>query len=444
MITGLNYFYDSQQPRFLEQIVRAFSGFQYMTGYGRNGEPPKLMMVPARMALNNRLTATIIANASENTLNTVPMITVFQTDLQPRFEDLQNQAHVDTRQVVEREIVNGEYTGKRGKSYTVERLMPLPYTMKVQVDIWTSTMDQKYQLSEQILMAIGQSFEIQNSENPLDWTALTVAYVEDVRLSSRSIPIGSSDELDIMTITLRVPIWLSPPAKVKQQNLIEQIVTNINDASPIPGSITDASQGDRLSQSVVTPGQHSVRIEHGKVTLLGPGGVEADPEGNPYSWNNLIQSLGVLRPAMSQLAISTTNDVESVKIVGTIQQDTAPNVLHWIIDADTLPGNTLAPVNAVIEPLRTFPGNGLDAPANGQRYLILDDIGPSVAWGNITAKAGNIIQYQNDAWTVSYSGSSPNEYVLNMKSSSQLRWNGFDWVMAIDGEYPPGMWRLWL
>lgn len=450
MITGLDYFYDGQQKRFLEQLVRAFSGFKYRTGYGRNGEPPRLMMVPCRIASKSRTVATIINNASENTLNAVPMITIHQAGLDTRFEDLQNVGHVDTRQVVERAIdADGKYTGERGQSYTVQRLMPLPFTMRVQVDVWTSNEDQKQQLEEQILIAIAPNFEIQSSDNPLDWTALTTVYLEGIEHSSRTIPVGTggSDELDILTFQLRMPFWLSPPAKVQKQTLINQIVTNINDGGDVmPGQALDPSQGQRLSQSVVTPGDHYVRIDGNRVYLLGKGGVETDSEGNKFNWMSLIDQMGDLRPTMSQLAISTTNNIEDTKIVGTLQVDeNNPNALFWQIDPDTLPKNTLDPVNAVIEPLRTFPGERLPVAANGQRYLILDDIGPSVAWGPITAKAGNIIQYHNDAWTVVFNGTgTAPEHVLNLNSGSQLRWNGSDWIMAIDGEYAPGMWRLWL
>lgn len=449
MIKGLDYFYDAQQKRFLEQLVRAFSGFKYRTGYGRNGEPPREMMVPCRLASKSRTVATIINNASENTLNAVPMITIWQSALEPRFEDLQNVGHVDTRQVVERAIgPDGKYTGERGQSYTVQRLMPLPFTMRVQVDVWTSNEDQKHQLEEQILIAIAPNFEIQNSENALDWTALTVVYLESIEHSSRSIPVGTtgSDELDILTFNLRMPFWLSPPAKVQKQNLIHQIVTNINEGGDVlPGQVSDPTQGERLSRSVVTPGDHYLRIVKDRAYLLGSGGKETDAEGNKYDWMSLINQMGDLRPAMSQLAISNNGDIEELKIVGTLQVDeTDSNCLFWQIDPDTLPGNTLAPVNAIIEPLRTFPGEKLPLAANGQRYLILDDIGPSQAWGNVTAKAGNIIQYQNGAWQVVFNAGAAIEYVLNLNSGSQLRWNGSDWVMAIDGEYAPGLWRLWL
>ena len=445
MIQGLNYFYDRQQARFLEQIVRAFSGWQYKTG-SRAGLEPTLKMIPCRMATTNRVVANLMRNQSENTLLTVPMITVWQTGLTGRPEDLQNRNHVDTRQVTERGIdpITGSYTNNRGQSFTVERIMPLPFNMAIQVDIWTSNLDQKYQIEEQILTTMWPNFDIQNSDNPLDWTALSTVYFEDITHSSRSIPIGTADEIEVMSFTLRLPIWLSPPAKIKQQNLIEQIVTNITDTAPLAGVISDILAGTPLSQDVVTPGNHHISVDNGEITLFGPKDSEHDDQGNVYSWENLLQLYGVLRPASSQLLLKTSMDIEGLSIVGTVQYDELnPNKLLWQIDPDTLPANTLPPVNAVIDPLRSFPvDGGLPSPTEGDRYLILADIGPSAAWGPITAKYGDIIMFTNGAWAVDFTTGNEIQLVLNIHTGRQLRWNGADWVMAIDGSYGPGYWRI--
>jgi hypothetical protein len=440
MIQGLDYFYDRQQPRFLEQIVRAFSGFQYMAG-SRAGLPPALQMVPCRLASTNNVVANIMKNQSENTLLTVPMITVWQTNITGSTDRLQNRNHIDTRQIVERAIDpnTGQYTAARGQSYTLERIMPLPFDMNVQVDIWTSNLDQKYQLEEQILTIMWPNFNIQNSDNALDWTALTEVRITDITHTSRSIPIGTSDEIDIMTLQLEVPIWLSPPAKIRQQNLIEQIVTNINDTSPLPGVLSDAANpGTLLTQNIVTPGNHYIKVDGDEITLLGPDG-----EHEPLPWQPLLDLYGFLRPAMSQLYLRKTSDIEGPSIIGVLQASGDPTKLLWQIDPDTLPANTLDPVDAVIDPMRTFPGDGLAAPAEGVRYLLINEMGPSVAWGPITARYGDIIEFHSGEWVVDFASVGQGvQHVTNLHTGRQLRWTGDDWVLAIDGTFGPGYWRL--
>lgn len=450
MITGLDYFYDGQQRRFLEQVVRAFSGFKYETGW-RGNTPPQQVMVPCRMAVTDRMVASILRNNSENTILSVPMITVFQTGLKGRREDLQNTSHEESVQVRERGVDpgTGRYTDQAGRSYTVTRLMPRPFEMTIQVDIWTANLQQKHQLSEQILTIIYPDFYIQNSDHALDWSAFTLMRVDDINWSSRSFPVGTESEIDIMTITLALPFWLSPPVKVTEQRVIHQIVTNILD-----GELTEDGEIDAqfLTRVITTPGSHFVRVEGGIITLLGPEAAETDDDDNVYPWQPLITQYGTLEPTVSTIRLKTNPDLDDWDddIVGTIQFDALnPNQLLFQIDIDTLPSNTMPPVDAVIDPLRSWPGNGLPGAVPGRRYLVINDIGGSAlsAWGTLTTRTNDIIEYQGGQWVVVFNANAVvpapvPQYVLNLATGRQLRWNGYDWVLTIDGEYPPGMWRL--
>lgn len=115
-----------------------------------------------------------------------------------------------------------------------------------------------------------------------------------------------------------------------------------------------------------------------------------------------------------------------------------------------MPANTQAPIDGIIHPINSFPGKGLPGNETGQRYLINHDIaGPSQAWGELRAHANDIIEYQRiggiGRWVVSHSpvrGDKTPNFVLNLASGRQLRWNGEDWVYTIDGVYAPGYWRL--
>ena len=447
-LQSLTYFYDSQQVRFLEQVVRAFSGFQYMTGASA-GNPPTLVTVPCRMATTNSLVANIINNYSSNTLQTIPIISIWQTGLTFDQDRLQNRNFVDTRQVVERSIdpTTGSYTSERGQGYTVQRIMPIPFTMAIQVDILTSNTDQKYQLEEQILTIMCPNFDIQNSENALDWTALTTVYVKEIVHSSKSIPIGTNtEELDILTLHIEIPIWLSPPALLTQQTLIEQIVANITSEAPLPGVITDSEfTGSKYAQPIVTPGMHQVSVSGNIISLLGAKGKLLDTAGQQYSWQKYIDLYGEMKPS-SSFKLFITDDIEGPFVTGTVQYNANnANQLIWTIDPTTLPTNTLAPVDAIINPLKNFPNaGGLPSPIEGVRYLLLNDLGPSEAWGQITARYGDIIQYENGQWVNVFSstGTQQIQYVLNNYSGSQLKWNGIDWVIALDGDYAPGYWRL--
>jgi len=444
-IQNLEYWYDGQQRRFLEQLVRAFSGFQYQTGWNANGAP-QLMMVPCTMANTNKQVANIISNNSQNTLQTAPQITIWQTGLIYRRADQQNPFHVDTRQVTERgvDFTTSTYTTQKGNSYTVQRIMPSPFQMDIQVDIWTTTLDQKYQLIEQIVPLLAPGFDIQNSQNPLDWTALTTVYLEDIILSNRSIPIGGDDSLDIATIKLRLPMWLSPPAKVKAQRIIQTIITNIYDSENNDFSGVGDGTGALLGQDITTFGDYHIQVDGPNITLLNSKGVQTS-DNVDYNWQDLFLKYGIFKPAQSTIYIYYTDNLTGPYVTGTLQLDpTNPSNLKWTINASTLPANTLPAINGLIDPLKMYPGGEkLPAVANGQRYLIINDIGPSQAWGNITAYANDIIQY-NNGWAVAFSSRNTvtQQFVLNNYTGRQLQWTGKDWILNIDGTYGPGYWKL--
>ena len=443
MIIQYEFFYDGQQRRFLEQLVRAFSGFSYQTGM--QGGPPQTLLVPCHLAQTNRMVAYIQKNGSENSLNAVPMITVFQTGLRGRKADLQSPAFVDHRQVVERNISDGKYGPNRGNAYSVDRLMPMPFEMDIQVDIWTSNLEQKYQLAEQILVVIYPQFEIQNSDNALDWSALTICFVEDdISFSSRSIPIGTTDEIDIMTIRLRVPFWLTPPAMIRKISRIEEIITNIG--QEVFDAYGEPQIGQLYQQEIITPGDASIAVDGNVITLLGEKAALTLSDGSLPSWSTLLLEYGIFRPNVSALHLMLTDDIEGPYVSGTLQNGDADNVLIWTIDPNTLPSNTLTPVDAVIDPLRTSPLDGLPTPSDGTRYLLINDVGNSVAWGTLTAYTNDIIQYNGtmSQWQVVFSSRMvvAIQYVVNLYTNRQLRWTGKEWLMSIDSLYLPGYWRL--
>ena len=442
----IDFFYDGQIRRFLLQVVRAFSGFQYETGKRADGTT-QLKVVPCRMAAQNKQVGTILRDNSENMLLGTPMITVFIKDVEIERDRTQAPGHVSTVQVNELAVdpVTGRYTSESGSKYTVERIMPHPLKLTIQVDIWTSNEMQKHQLFEQIFMAFNVGFDIQSSDNPIDWTAMTTMTLEGITWSSRSIPIGTSDDIDVMSFTFKLPIWVSPPAKVKQQRIIEQIVTNINsgtvDQTGAEDTLTVVSSGDMMTRSIVTPGMYQISIEGDEVTLIGDGVTTP-------SWRELLAQYGTVTPAQSQLRLRADIDQsDELDIIGTIQfHTTRHDVLYWQLDIDTVPSNTLDPINGLIDPKQHLPGVQLPAPVVGQRYLILDEIGPCAAWGNITASQHDIIQYGVNGWSVAFDASSQvaPQYVVNLRSGKQLRFYQGAWIVSIDGVYHPGFWRIHL
>ena len=101
--------------------------------------------------------------------------------------------------------------------------MPTPYTLTVACDIWTSNTEQKLQILEQICMLFNPSLEIQTTDNYIDWTSLSVVELNNISFSSRTIPLGTETEVDVASLTFSMPIFISPPTKVKKLGVITHL-----------------------------------------------------------------------------------------------------------------------------------------------------------------------------------------------------------------------------
>ena len=442
---NLDWWYDEQIKRYLIQLVRVFSNFQ-VREYTRNGE--NYNRVPCRYADSSRMVSMILRNNSENVINNAPQITVGIQSLQPARDRTQDPFFQSTKQVAEREwdAETGQYTTNQGNLYTTQRYMPVPYNLTIQVDIWTTNTDTKLQLLEQILVLFNPSIQLQSNDNPLDWTNIFEVELTDIQWSSRSLPQGVDEQLDIATMTFSVPIWISPPAKVQRQKIIQQIINDIYNSDSIADLGYDQAYYDffgTLSEDarvVVAPGDLNVRVDSNSATLTKPSGTD-------LVWIDLINMYGELTD-VSRLELNISEDImdRDVIVTGTVVANPIdPSKLIFNIDPDTLPSNTLTDLTKIIDPRSSRPNNGLPAGTVGQRYLITEDISASFTeWGGITATANDIVEFDGTVWNVVFDSSNrtAQEWVTNSFTNDQYRWTGSDWISSWQGTYNPGYWRL--
>ena len=185
-----------------------------------------LLRVPVRYGDATRNAQTIIQENSANNLPSTPLMTFYITSLTYDRQRLQEPYHVNKVSVRQRtyDSATETYETTQGNAFTIERLMPVPYKLTINLDVWTSNTSQKLQLMEQILTLFNPSLEIQSTDNYIDWTSLTVMYLDRVNWSSRTVPQGTENPIDIATLTFSLPIWISSPAKVKKLGVVERIV----------------------------------------------------------------------------------------------------------------------------------------------------------------------------------------------------------------------------
>ena len=443
---NLDYWYDEQVKRYLLQLIRIFSNFKVKENT-KNGV--SYNRVPARYGDSSRMVASILRNNSENVINSAPFIAVTIQSLQPARDRTHEPFLVSTSQVAEREYDAdaGTYGTSQGNLYTTQRYMPVPYNLTIQVDIWTTNTDTKLQLMEQILVLFNPSLQLQSNSNPLDWTSVFEVELTDINWSSRSIPAGVDEQLDISTLSFAVPIWISPPAKVKRQTIIQQIIADVHSVTDIDslgfspdlhdffGTIQDTAE------IVITPGDFYLQIDGANAVLL-------DNADNGKKWSDLIEMQGkITTTSKIKLNISNDSDNELNMLTGSVSVNPIDETkLIFNLDTDTLPTNTLAELTKIVNPRSNYPGDGtLDAATTGQRYLITEDLDAD-AWPNwgIDASANDILEYDGTKWTIDFDASNKDagDFVLNNYTNKQFKWDGSNWISSYEGVYNPGFWRL--
>lgn len=404
----MDYFYDGQIRRYVTQFMRVFIGFKYKAGDGTE------QTVPVSYGDITRQVASIIKENSENKMLTVPKISCHISALEMDPLRLSDATFVSKIHIRERRYTDAggtiEYQNVQGGNYTVERLMPTPFKLKMKADIWTSNTDQKLQLLEQILVLFNPSLELQTTDNYIDWTSLSVMYLNSTNFSSRTIPQGVESEIDICTLEFEMPIWITPPAKVKKLGIVQTVISNVfTDSGDVvnleelvynrrTGTFSTTTNRYRVllfksNTGNLTDNQYDLTLVNPEAAVLALGLDQKEfKNGVPVDWNSILEVQGGYLPG-SQVWFKKEDGGE---IIGTYAiHPIDASILIVTLDPDTYPSNTdiessipggesRGTVDAIIDPYKYNPlevyGSHTNIPV-GLRFLMLDDVNTSINRG---------------------------------------------------------------
>jgi len=475
----MQHFYDGQIRRYLTQFIRALSGFTYKDSQG------VLKEIPVRFGTANKQAANVLRQNSENFLMQAPFISVYINNLELSRARMQDPNHVSKVHVRERDIdeVTGEYTTSKGADVTVERLMPNPYQLSLIADIWTTNIDQKLQILEQIIVLFNPAIEFQTTSSYLDWTSLTTLELMDIQYTNQTVPTGDQ-ELEIASLTFMAPIWLSPPAKVKRMGVITNIIARVFDEE---GNLSDdILNGSLISQQVITIDGYGILVTNNATAgtpqyvaklLNHVEGVTNKFEsrstklGADINWREVIDKYpGRFIPNLSRIQITKADGKNALATISLNSED--ETLMNLNFDNLSLPTNTLinsgvngipsrGTIDAIIDP--TKPVNLVKV--IDTRYLILEDISienreydeeqdsnpdsgvmaPGVKqWGNFTAGANDIIMWDGTGWRIIFDSSQIDGtvFITNAYTGIQYKWNGNSWTKSMEGIFPKGQWQI--
>jgi hypothetical protein len=431
----MDFFYDGQIRRYVTQFMRVFIGFKYQAG------DKEERLVPVMYGDLTRQVASIIKDNSENKMPTVPRISCYITGLELDTSRLADSTFVSKVNIRERtyQDVAGQrvYGTEQGAGYTVERLMPTPFKLKVKADVWTSNTDQKLQLLEQILILFNPSLEVQTTDNYVDWTSLSVIYLTSTNFSSRSIPQGTDTDIDIASLEFEMPIYISPPTKVKKLGVVRAVINNMFSNTGDAVNINNLIYNDSDIQTVAEYKRYGIvmlKADNGvagdyNISIVDVGqavldaGLDLPPEkiGKKLDWQLVLDQYGGYKEGVSRITFKQPNGGE---LVGSITVNPVdPTLLVVSMDMDTVPGNTListgkypdntvytsvrsaskGTIDAIINPYNFNPLTTYGSKANypvGLRYLMLDDLNMFLAPTRAASIATNIIDTDIDYYRI--------------------------------------------
>ena len=104
---------------------------------------------------------------------------------------------------------NGEYVNVPGKKYDVSQVSPTPFDMKITLDIWTSSMEQKLEIIEQILVYFNPGFEFRVNSSRFDIAQTSNIELESIQWSSR-VPHWFMTELEFTLWFFVYSQYISP------------------------------------------------------------------------------------------------------------------------------------------------------------------------------------------------------------------------------------------
>ena len=432
------YFYDAQIERFLAQFIRMVSGFQVEFGADRQGNKT-LQRVPVYYGDGSRQVAAIINNMSENALPATPAMTVYINGVTYDRDRVQDPTFVGKMSIRQRYYNEDtqEFENRQGNAFTIERSMPVPYTIDLKVDIWTSNTKQKLQLLEQLMVLFNPGMEIQSTDNYIDWTSLSVIYLTSTNFSSRSIPQGTETDIDIASLEFEMPIYISPPTKVKKLGVVRAVInnmfTNTGDAVNInnliynDGDVQTAIEYKRygivmLKADNGVTGDYNISIvDVGQAVL--DAGLDLPPEkiGKKLDWQLVLDQYGGYKEGVSRITFKQPNGSEMFGSIAVNPAD--PTLLVVSMNMDTIPGNTLiatgrysdntvytsvrsvskGTIDAIINPYNFNPLTTYGSKANypvGLRYLMLDDVNTFLAPTQAASIATNVINTDIDYYRI--------------------------------------------
>ncbi len=218
-----NYYYAKQIRSYIIQFMAIFSGLKVAIGKNDFNSQTNLISVPIIYGTMDRVVAAIKTENTQNKPIRVPIMAAKEISID-QAPELRHGVGTTIKHV---SLPLGESlpNGLR----VIEKYMPIPYKLNMELSVIVSNTDQKFQIMEQILMLFDPSVQIQTSDAYQDWTKLTTVTMESGVNFEENNPPGTERRLLTSVIAFSMPIYISPPVNLRS-DIIKKIRLRIDTA----------------------------------------------------------------------------------------------------------------------------------------------------------------------------------------------------------------------
>lgn len=240
------YFYNHQFHKHIVQFMEIFRGYQIKTGKGATGVE-QFIDVPVAYGSKDRVTAAILNNNTQNLPLRLPVMIANMKGLTLATERFKGVNTVRKTSYVPRGHLFPD------DIVTVVQMMPVPYTIDMDLILYTSNVDSHLQILEQLLVLFNPSVQIQISDGDFDMSKITTVTLKNISMEE-NFPVGTTRRMEITTLSFEVVAYLAIPAQLRDE-AIKDIYLRIGTvASDTTGSSADllALLDQQLDEYVLT------------------------------------------------------------------------------------------------------------------------------------------------------------------------------------------------
>ena len=159
------FFYDQQIKKYILQFMAIFSNMHVQFGK-KDDREPSLVPVHLTYGAKDRVVAHIRGDNTQNKPLRLPALSANMVNIDINTGRMKGQG-VDRR---------FNYLPRGGLMpddiTTVQQRMPVPYDMTMELSIFTSNLDEHFQILEQIMILFNPQLDIQKTDDNFDWTRI--------------------------------------------------------------------------------------------------------------------------------------------------------------------------------------------------------------------------------------------------------------------------------